>query len=75
MKVEDFIIFGKYILNRVNRDEFDKIFTKILSYEPHKSYLNLKWNEFCTNQLSFLVCYQDFTNECIKLIDKTNYNG
>jgi len=71
----DFVIFGKYVLNRINRDEFDKIFEDILSYQPHESYLKQKWNEFCNNQLSFLVCYKDFTEVAIEKMKEINYKG
>ena len=75
MTTDNMIIIGKYVLNNVNKDKFNKLMNDGVGHKLSDSYLKEKWEAFYTNQLSFLVCYKEFTEEVIKEIKKTNYKG
>ena len=75
MTAEEFVIIGKYVLNRVGFKEFKELMERALDMKLEDSYLNEKWGSLRTNYLNFLISYKEFTQEVINEIEKIGYRG
>ena len=74
-RAEDFILIGKYALNRICQDEFFKLLEQSIGVSMNPAYTENKWFSFKTNTLSFLISHKEFTLEIAKEIERIGYKG
>ena len=73
MMDKEFIIIGKYILNRLDKGHFQKLLEKAIGHGLEDNYIDEKWHMFQANNLSFIVSYPELLKEAIKEVKDINY--